>query len=296
VSSNIASVPDRTIASLAIIKVNFDRRQSYIENFAPFLRHCLAKAESDVVSAPDLQTSVVQEFGLELPQAILTTLLRREERDGRVVREHGVYRKKPGMFEDADLETERAEASRRQTALIIALATYAKHKFGREWNEDQARTVLMAYLEDYSTAVLAATVVGRSLSAGERTLTGDHYIVHSFALHASGADPPSFEFLTAVVKGQMLADSVYLGEREFENHAPLTSLELYFDGPILLYLLGYGGPELAAPHTEPLALLKQQKAVLRCFEDGIAEAQHILDAAASKVRRAKHTAAFTAML
>jgi hypothetical protein len=284
---------DRALASLAIIKVGFDRQQSFIANFAAFLRHCLSHSEADLVSAPEMQQAVAREFGLDLPQAILQTLLRREEREGTIIREHGTYRINRTRLGDADLETDRADALRQQGSLLAALVKHASSVFERDWSREHARELLMAYLEEYSTGLLAAAVVGRTLSLGQHGLKGDAYIVHHFALHAAREDPRAFSSLEVMVKGKMLADAVYLGDREFERQAAsLGHLEVYFDGPLLLFLLGYAGEEMAAPYRELLGMLKEQDAVLRCFRDGAIEAQQILDAAADRVSTGVVTQAF----
>src|SRR6478609_6174197 len=109
-AGGVAAVSDRAISSLAIVKVNFDRRRSFLDNFAPFLRHCMAASESDAVSAPELQERIEDEFGLDLPQAVIKTMLRKEEREGRVKRDNRTYAMEREALEDANLESDRAAA------------------------------------------------------------------------------------------------------------------------------------------------------------------------------------------
>lgn len=278
-----SQVSDKTIASLAIVKVNFDHQQSLLGNFAPLLRHCLADSPSNEVSAPELQQAISNDFGLELPQAVIKTLLRWQEQQGSVVREHGVYRVQRAQLEDAQLTALRTDAFRRQTSLLGAMCSYAEDRFGREWDDSVASSLLWTYLDAFSTAILATAVAGAPLPEQVPGMIGDLYIVHSFVLYAAEADPQSFDFLETVVKGKMLADAIYLGEGALDNRSqPLDGLEVYFDGPILLYLLERGGADFAAPYLELLALLKKLGALPRCFEDSVVEAQQILDAAASR--------------
>jgi hypothetical protein len=279
-----SQVSDKAIASLAIVKVNFDHHQSILGNFAPLLRHCLADSPSSEVSAPELQEAILTDFGLELPQAVIKTLLRLQEQQGSVVREHGVYRIKRAQLDDAQLTALRTDALRRQASLIAAMCSYADDHFSRVWDDSLARSLLWTYLDAFSTAILATAVAGTPLPEQAPGMIGDLYVVHSFVLHAADADQQSFEFLETVVKGKMLADAVYLGEGAIDNRSqPLAALEVYFDGPILLYLLGRGGADFAAPYLELLTLLKSLGALPRCFEDSVVEAQQILDAAASRV-------------
>jgi hypothetical protein len=202
-SNGSSYVSDRLLASLAIVKVNFDRDQSFLKNFQPFLRHCLAASDSDAVSAPDLQECIAEDFGLRLPQAVVRTMLRREEGDA-VTREHGTYRIRHAAVDGANLDGERAAVERQVNALLESLVRFAQEKFDCDWNTQEARQLLWAYLETFSTEILGAAVAGRAIPAGPGKETGDRYIVHRFVLHSVGADPTSFAFLETVVKGQML--------------------------------------------------------------------------------------------
>lgn len=285
-----AAVSDRVISSLAIVKVNFDRRRSFLENFAPFLRHCLGMMDSSgAVSAPDLQEAIQREFGLELPQGVIKTMLRREERRGHVKRVNRTLWVEHEALEDVDLEADRADAQRKQKALIAAINEFAAEDFDLDWGEDHTQALLMDYLDSFSTTLLAAAITGRAISGDLHGWTGDQYVVHKFILQASVADPNSFAFLEVVVKGKMLADAAYLGKAEDEakgsredEGTPLSQLDVYLDGPILLHLLGHAGPELAAPYVELIELLKRQGANLRCFAESVEEARSILDVAAEK--------------
>jgi len=281
----MAAISDRLISSLAIVKVNFDRGQNFLENFSPFLRHCLDESKEVPVSAPDLQHQIESEFGLNLPLAVIKTLLRREAREGHVRRSNGTLWVESEALEDANLEADRADALRQQRALITSIVAFAAED-GCEWSETHTRTLLMEYLDAFSTSLVAAAVGGKSIPSRDgHSWIGDQYVVHKFVLHASHADPDSFRFLEMVVKGKMLADAIYMGREDVsEGEAPLAKLEVYLDGPILLHLLGYAGPELAAPYLELVDLLKKQGANPRCFRESVEEARSILDAASEKVR------------
>src|SRR4051812_36430276 len=83
----------RAVATLAIIKVNWDEHQDYIANFIPLVASAIRSADSDEVSIPEVQSQIQSDFGLTLPQGALRTILNRAARDGLVRREHGIYRR-----------------------------------------------------------------------------------------------------------------------------------------------------------------------------------------------------------
>ena len=106
-----------TLASLAILKVNWDERgHDYADNFLPFVQEAVRQGPSDQISVSDLQKQIRERFGLIIPQGALNTLLRRSERRGAVRREHGVFVRSGGA-EDSDFQLKSMEVARRQTAL-----------------------------------------------------------------------------------------------------------------------------------------------------------------------------------
>jgi len=85
------SIHEQVIASLAILKVNWDRGHDYIENFVPFVAECLRVAPQAEVSLPELQTAVAESFGLSIPQGALMTILKRAVKRGYAKRQEGLY-------------------------------------------------------------------------------------------------------------------------------------------------------------------------------------------------------------
>ena len=274
---------DRAISTLAIVKVSFDRHASFLSYFEPFLEHCMLKSQHDLVSIPDLQSAIDSRFGLFLPQAVIKTLLRRQEGRGHVAVRSNTCRIQREKLGAADLEPDRREAMRQQGALLKALIDFANDELdseGRPWKRVRAQEMLLGYVKQFSARLLDATMAGGELPAVDPNWERDQHIVHTFVLHAEAEDPRSFEFLTGLVKGQMLIDAVYLGEREIRDGVePLSDVEVYLDTPILLRLLGYAGKEMSTPYLELLEMLKKQNANVRCFDTNIAEARRILRAA-----------------
>jgi hypothetical protein len=80
---------DRTITSLAILKVNWDHGRDYIENFVPFVAESLSPMPQQEVSLPELQAAIYENFGLHIPQGALKTVLRRAAKKGYLRRARG---------------------------------------------------------------------------------------------------------------------------------------------------------------------------------------------------------------
>src|SRR5947207_15748681 len=74
---------DQTIASLAILKVNFDQRgQDFIDNFVPFVTEALRQAGPTGTTAGMSQAVLRDDFGIAIPQGAVASVLRRTARQG----------------------------------------------------------------------------------------------------------------------------------------------------------------------------------------------------------------------
>jgi len=153
------------LVSLAILKVNWDEKgRDYVDNFVPFVVETIKSSESDRISLAALQTALRERFGLLVPQGALNTLLRRAERQGFVARDAGTFvRRTDGI--QTDFASARAEAARRQAALIAKLIDFVKQKTGVQWTEEQALTGLLAHLQSFVVPILAAAAEGTPLQA-----------------------------------------------------------------------------------------------------------------------------------
>jgi len=70
-----------TIVSLAFIKTNWDLRQkSYLDNFVPIVAESLRFLKQDIISLQELQESVIQQFGLRIPQNAIEAILKRTKK------------------------------------------------------------------------------------------------------------------------------------------------------------------------------------------------------------------------
>jgi hypothetical protein len=81
-----------TIASLAILKVNWDHlKKDYIENFVPMIVECIRLSDQDVIALPGLQEALQKEFGLCLPLNPIRQILQRAAKHGYLKRQGAVF-------------------------------------------------------------------------------------------------------------------------------------------------------------------------------------------------------------
>lgn len=272
------------IPSVAILKVNWDEGHDYIDNFVPFVAECLRAAPQPEVSLEELQKSLANGFGFQVPQGALKSILSRAARRGLVKRVHGIYRRDDAALAALDgFSRNRATVLQRYEALVDKLADFSKNHFDVAWSREQVEAALLRYLQEGAAAVLAAVVAGDRMSAPAGSIRGYDFVVGSFVLELQQRDPEGFAFLETIVKGSMLAGVLLYPElagvaRRFDG------VEVYFDTPFVLQALGYEGKPREAPRQELLRLLYEQNATLRIFQHTLIEVTSVLSAAASALR------------
>lgn len=266
-------------ASLAIIKVNWEQGQDYIENFVPFVAECLRTAPQSEVSLPQLQTAIAQEFGLGIPQGALKVILTRAKRKGYVTQAHGTYHRNETSLAHLTLAKDRTRALRQHEELVQKLIRFCETCHQTRWTEEKAENVLHVLLQNYSSVILAAAVEGLPIPEPDRVDARDRYIVHSFVLHLSEEDTVGFDFLETLVKGCILANALLYPDLN-QVQQRLERVEFYFDTNFLLRALGLSGPGFQSPCRELLKLLYEVNGNLRCFEHTLEELQGVLEAAA----------------
>jgi hypothetical protein len=279
-----AETGDRILTSLAILKANWDETQrSYLDNFLPFIADCMNAFETDEVTAAQLSRQMVERFRIPLPDGVIQTLLRKAARQGLGTRAHGRFTIDRGAVARFDLTRQRSDAMRREEALIERLVRFALEHYELQLERNVAEVALLEHLERHSTTILRSALRGVAYQPALPSESLD-YVVSSFVIHIFARDPEAFDYLEAVVKGQMLATAVYLPipaevTRRFEK------VTLYFDTRLLLQALGYEGPEAERSMRQTLELSYELGASLAAFSDTVAETRGVLSGIANNLRR-----------
>ncbi len=122
-----------TISSLALLKVSYDRQhKAYFDNFVPMVAECLRRSAVDVVSLPDLQADMREQFGLSLPQNAIRTVLKRTSRRGYVRVESGVYYRNEDKLEGLEFRGEQQRVMQEHDSLIGEFVEFCSRHLGVE--------------------------------------------------------------------------------------------------------------------------------------------------------------------
>ena len=259
-----------------MLQVNWEAgRSDYIDNFVPFVLDCLRTMRPEV-ALPELHSTMLERFGLNLPRAALKTILQRCVRAGYLRKDHGIY-----YIERTKVDAQpghgavRAESERRQAALVATLRTYCQQEHDTSWTDEEANIALLDFVRLEVVSLLALVVSQQPIPPAAQAVPHSHFLISSFVAHLHKQDHDGFVSLCGLVKGSMLANALLypdLGavQRRF------VQTDVYFDTKVVLQVLGLEGEEQAKPLQELLFLLREQGAQLRCFQKTIEEVRGAL--------------------
>jgi hypothetical protein len=271
------------ITSLAILKVNFDRGGSdYIGNFEPLVAETLRSGTAQVVDSSLVQASLRAEFGLDVPQAPIRTLLRRMVSRGYArTLANGKFEVLRDTLAEGDFQEMRDDALRQHRGLVRRLVGFARSS-GRTLTQSEAEDALLSYVGANGTALLAS-VVGSDELPRYDPKTVSLGVVHAFVATVIESDPEGFKALETVVKGSVLHGAVFLPDQGRVN-SRFRDLHLYLDTRILLRAMGLAGPIQERPARELLDLSYELGASLHCFDHTVSEIRRVLTAVENSLR------------
>lgn len=281
---------EQALTSLAFIKVEWDRDRDYIENFVPFVAECLRRVPEPETTLPALQSTVLETFGLRIPQGALKTILRRARNHGYVTIAGNTYRRNEKTLASLDFAKDKSRVGRQYDVLINSLEEFGKKFNVPTWSRERVEQALLMYIRSRSASLLAATVNDSPLPLYEGNIASkrEEIVISRFIEDISQHNPQAFEFLESVVKGSMLVDVLFFPDiGSVGQH--LGKLEIYFDTPFLLSVLGMASDCERDASRELLDLLHDLHASLRCFEHTLDEIHGVLDGIERTLRNNIHT-------
>lgn len=273
-------ITNPTILSMALLKVNWDySRKDYLENFVPIVAECIRLSQEDVVSLPDLQQQLLTRFGLRFPQNAIRVILRRVGKQGYIRSENRVYMRNPGKLARLQFHDAQQRVLQMHGALIRELVLFCQDESSITWSAEEGEAALQSYLEENQP--LVATRAGQSTLIPQSGIPNKsvRFLIGSFIRHLQETHSASFEYLDTIIKGNMLANAVFLTEPG-QHQRRFRNTEIYFDTSLLIFSLGYAGKPREAPCIELLELLYETGAQLRCFAHTLDEVRGALDACA----------------
>ncbi|RLA87200.1 MAG: hypothetical protein DRG40_00970 [Deltaproteobacteria bacterium] len=261
----------KAIASLAFIKVNWDRyRYDYIDLFLPFIATLFVKNKYEFVEElPDeikrLTKDFKNEFGLEIPYHPMITILNRARKRGLIKKEQQKFFPTEKIYE-YDFTDKAQEQSRKYEKIIDFLIKFSQEKYNKKIDRKTAEEAILDYLKHHDLDILFAGYRNSVLPEVGKISNENIFIFCKFVEHSYKKEPEIFSSFLDIVIGHILAN-VILYSDEFNNFASpkLRNLNLYLDTRFIFRLLGIEEEVIQSAYLELLKELKEEQVNLFIF-------------------------------
>ena len=276
IGSTGMTVRNEIITSLAILLVNWDHGKDYIDNFVPFVGQCIVSLHPEVISAEELQKKLRHDYGLQVPQNTIKSILKKATRKGYVQKRDDAYLPNYDVLQALNFETIRQDVLRQHNALVQKMIEFANKRYELSLTADVSEDMLLSFVKMHDVEVLSCIVSQEVLPEIQAEPDPKHsYVVQAFVKHIYESDPECSKYLDAIVKGHMLANALILPDMgNIRRGFHRTSV--YCDTGFILRALGYEGPAYQGPCRELIDLLSEVGATICCFRTTRNELYNIL--------------------
>ncbi|MFK0244423.1 hypothetical protein ACIQUM_06980 [Amycolatopsis azurea] len=279
------TLPEKALATLAMIEANSSPGRTHIDNFIPFALEIMRQAPDDPMLANDVSLGVQERFALRIPTQVMESVLKRATRTGSLVRQHKKYSlsldSRSGL---KNLQIEQQQYIREQNNLRDKFIDFCRDRHSIDLTEDQAEKALYDQIESNTVALLSSSISGTEYTAPRKIDAEHNYLAADFIAHVTRADQAAYTWLVAAAKGAMLSVFLHLPnslqvERRFSNTT------LFLDAPLLLQLAGLEGPESKESVLEVVRLAREYGAEIAAFTHSVREAEGVLFASIETRKR-----------
>jgi hypothetical protein len=272
-----------TLVSSAVLSYLWKEKQyDNIDLLKPFVLCILDvnyKPNSGIVINSVLVANKLTEiFSFELiPIAILNKIfIRLVNNDKVLLRENKSFYLSKDLSEKTKSFYEKRSLATKDIDYVVSyfrdfLGKRGKIKKGT--NKDEILQIVYSFLNKHGYSVLQniKNLDGLRVSGDQ-----EHYLLCQLIIDESKNESEFFRCFTRIIEGNMLSSAIYL---QIENNiqSSLKKLNIYFDTPVLLSILGFKTDEQNQMASELIKILDKQKASLLCFKHNFDEVIYILE-------------------
>jgi len=269
------------LATLALLKANFDSGTDHIDMLVPFVLDCIAAHPTDDFGADDIRAALFDRYGFQIPSASTQVVLTRVSRRQKIRREGGRYFRLPGIRSTVpDIPNATTRIQSEHLVIASALREFATTNKVPVPTQDDALALLFEFLAQYHVLLLLESPPDDGGAPMLRNLlkglgSREMRTVAAFVLECCLPDPQLRATLQRMLEGFVLQNALLLKDittvtRKFSN------LTVFFDTGLLLEALGLTGEATALAARESLDLLRVTGASLAVFDITINEIKRIL--------------------
>lgn len=270
------------LVALAYIKSN----NNPLEIFCNYILYSLLKAPNKQLRVDELHDKVLEKFGLNMPQQMLSVCVRILKKDRKLDFLPG------GAGFLATCETFKVEKfdatflrlHEQENKLLDSIRSYINKEYKQEWSQEETRHHLSIFLDEQGN--------GSNIFLQEEIEIGDKvsptWYIGRFIDHIR-QDTNSLEwtYLVDIVNGMMIYQGVYqVNDYQQDKEQKFKGTFFYFDTKLVLRAMGYSWDAQVQAAKELIQLItKEYGGKIAVFDETIQEVSHALASAGLSYKR-----------
>ena len=264
----------RGLATVALLKTNFDKGHDHLGMFQPFLLDTISGLAKDDFQVDEIRDAMFSRHGLVVPSQTLDTLLRRTSKSGLIRREYGWYFRKQG-FPQSDIREATAQIESEHSSIARALRDYlAEHDQSTATDED-ALALLLKFLERNHVGMVLDGPHQVQPDSAESFADSKTRLVVRFITEVVPSNNHLTAILQRMVEGFILQNALLLKDISTASRK-FKDLRVFLDTRLVLQALGYQGETSLVATTDMITMLKRAGARVEVLETTIREIKTLL--------------------
>lgn len=270
---------NRLIYTYSLVKTLYEQGKDYIDSFWPFVLKVMPR-DKTTLNLPAIQKGIRDNFGLDIPQYSLKTIMTRGKRKGYLIQKEGRswLTAEGDKYLDA-LEPESA-VERRINELLEDIRNYLNERLGLSLSLNETYDIVLSFIHGNIDWLLEfcnpdSSIIRLGLSKRSDSRY-DSVVVSYFAI-AEQRKAGHYQTLTDIVYGSVI--STVASNRDMARiNKKFAHTKIFLDSNYLFSILELDFPEFSKPAKELLDLLKLYKFELEVFDFTIDEMVRVLRA------------------
>ena len=274
-------MPNNTLTSLAILKVNVDQGNDYLDYLRPFVLQVLIDHSLELITDERVSEYIQDQFGLAIPVRTVQIVMRRLSRSHTIKKRSGIYRI-TGSLPDPNITTKQAVAEAQINTVLQGIQDFSKRTTKPITTDDQAIRAISALLAEFDVSFLRSYLRGTAIPTLDSTHQTDVILVSKYIQHLQRKDPVRFNNFLVMVQGHMLANALLCPDL---NHASRSykNVTFYLDTPLLVRRLGSEDEPKQVAIRALIDLLRRLDGKVAAFSHSRRELQGVFQGAANNL-------------
>jgi len=269
------------LATLALLKANFDSGIDHLDMLLPFAADCMVCYPQDNFTAEDIRSSLAERYGLQVPLASMQLILTRATHRKLISRHGGRYfRDNVARSTVPDIQKKSKGIQQEHSIIAQALIQYARQHQLFIASEEEALAIIFEFISQFHIQLLLepSTEDGGAPLLGDQLKglgTKESRTVARFLLRECLTNKQLEPIIRRILEGYVLQNALLLkdittAQRKFKD------ITVYFDTTFLLNALGLAGKDASLVSRESLDVLRATNASLAVFDITVKEIKRIL--------------------